>query len=538
MKNTIQSKRIFAAAGSVMALVGSVIPGVTAAPAGNSITSGPDRHLFQPQDELTGQLLTSPPNKRITPGYRKWLASNNVSGAGVRVAVIDTGVSPLHPDLDGDKVAARFDYTPYTGEPVDSYGHGTSVASVIAGEPDPPTGFSDPWGFLYGLGIAPEARLVSQNFNATSARVRGFPPYSKLAEDSISANAYIWNASWGSTGATWAGYGKGEAEFDQLALDAMASKRGRQQLLVVFSAGNDGTATISDPHEAKNVITVGATGSGRGYIDNPSLITGDPEAVSAFSSRGPTQDGRIFPTLAAPGDNVAVARGPDSALPCAPIIRTASLYCTGSGTSLAAPHVSGAAALVHEWWQKRYKRRPSPAMVKALLINAAKDIGKPDIPNKDEGWGRLDLKGLFAHQDSRLVDQKDMLHKRGERSAYVVNHRAGDGPLKVTLTWSDAPGIPGSPSGALRNDLDLLLQKLNPAGRVTKSWRGNNFAAGWSRPGGTRDRLNNVECIYLKAPTTNRYRVVVTAASLKGDVSPGGGPTRQDYALVVARSRR
>ena len=176
-------------------------------------------------------------------------------------------------------------------------------------------------------------------------------------------------------------------------------------------------------------------------------------------------------------------------------------------------------------------------MVKALLINAAKDIGKPDIPNKDEGWGRLSLKSLFSHRDSRLVDQKDMLSKRGERSAYVVNHRAGDGPLKVTLAWSDAPGIPGSPHAALRNDLDLVLQKVNSAGRVIKSWHGNNFAAGWSRPGGAPDRLNNVECIYLKAPTTGRYRVVVAAASLRGDVSPGGGPTDQDYALVVTRSR-
>ena len=349
MKITIQSRQMITAAICVTAVAAPILPQLAAEPVASPITSGPERHLVQPQDELTGQLVAGRPFKGITPGYRKWLASNRVSGTGVRVAVIDTGISPLHPDLDGDKIATRFDYTPYPGEPVDSYGHGTTVASVIAGDPEPPTDFGDPAGFQYGLGIAPAARLVAQNFNATSAQVRGFPPYSKLAEDSISAGAYIWNASWGSSGERWAGYGTGEAEVDRLALDAIASKRGRQELLIIFSAGNDGTATISDPHEAKNVINVGATGSGRGYIDVPSLVPVDPEVVTAFSSRGPTKDRRIFPTLVAPGDNVGGARAPDGVRGgCPPIVRTASLYCTATGTSFAAPHVNGAAALVHE----------------------------------------------------------------------------------------------------------------------------------------------------------------------------------------------
>ena len=197
---------------------------------------------------------------------------------------------------------------------------------------------------------------------------------------------------------------------------------------------------------------------------------------------------------------------------------------------MAAPHVAGAVALLTEWWRDGNDGGdPSPAMTKALLVNTAVDIGQRDIPNRHEGWGRVDLSNLFlAEAERTYVDQSVLLDDPGdlhERSVVVD----GGAPLRVTLNWTDAPGLPGA-EVALVNDLDLEL--VAPDGTT---YRGNVFEAGRSTTGGGADRINTTENVFLDAPMAGTWTVRVRAHALPGDGDPfRGDATDQDFALVVS----
>ena len=270
---------------------------------------------------------------------------------------------------------------------------------------------------------------------------------------------------------------------------------------------------------------------------------GSPDRLSSFSSRGPARDGRIGITVAAPGESIVSARARTGAL-CAtdPPLDSTAMYSLCSGTSMAAPHATGAVALLTQWWRAGHRGAdPSPAMAKALLVNSARDIGDRDIPNAGEGWGRIDLAALFDRTARRVtVDQSVRLDRVGQthqlRIAPVDRRR----PMKATLVWTDAPGTPQPPAArsaqdippALVNDLDLVL-----TGREG-TYRGNVFVDGRSVVGGRRDRLNNVENVFVQRPTAGAYRLSVRAAALPGDGVPGvGNRNDQDFALVLTNAR-
>lgn len=497
--------------------------------------------ILYPEDEMTDQVVAGniePDTNRPFPGYRDWLKKVGLNGKGIVAAVVDTGISPLHPDVE-DKVVQRYNYSPEGLETVDSGGHGTHVAGIIGGVPRDDLTFSDREGFLYGLGMAPGAKFVDQN--AIGTTVLEFPPpkpsgFETLSSDAWDAGARMWNASWHTGEGQRAGYLPNVRAFDKLARDAVADKPGLQEFLFVFSAGNAGTEGPTVPKEAKNIVAVGATNSGR---DDTGLGTSSIDEVPSFSSRGPTKDGRIFPLIAAPGANVMSARAPEGAVTatCVPPPDGAALYANCSGTSMAAPHVTGASILVHQWWHRTRETLPSPAMVKALFVNTATDTGIPDIPNMNEGWGRVTLGELFAPREGLDVDQTDVLSEVRQQEAYRLRVRDGRRPLKVTLAWTDAPAAAGA-KVALVNDLDLVVQLLDSDGSVEAEWAGNRFENGWSVAGGPRDELNNVENVFIQQPETGTYRVVVRAANVPGDAIPGNGDaTDQDFALVARWAR-
>ncbi|MDP2727440.1 MAG: S8 family peptidase [Dehalococcoidia bacterium] len=263
------------------------------------------------------------------------------TGRGVKVAIVDTGVDIDHPALAG-RVAATHDVT---GEGFsDANGHGTHVAGIVASADS-----------RY-QGVAPEATILAVKAmgafgsGSTSWAIAGL-------EWAVENGAQVINLSLGSDG-----NGDGTDPLSR-ACDA-AVGRG---VVVCVAAGNMGplSGSIGSPGGARQVITVGASTDG--------------DKVADFSSRGPTADGRTKPDILFPGHNIisARARGTRIGNPIS------DLFTEASGTSMACPHASGAAALL-------LQARPglSPAQVKELLMGAALDLGlSPNV----QGAGRADV---------------------------------------------------------------------------------------------------------------------------------------------------
>ena len=492
------------------------------------------------EDEGSGQVLAGAASGTAVPkpGYEQFLAERGLNGDGVTISVTDDGIDAAHPEFAG-RVVKRYSYGP-ENDVVPAEGHGTHVAGILGGNGAavPAVGrVKDANGLLYGLGIAPKVKFVDQPVIQLATSSTNFPPsggFPQLSKDALDAGAVAWNASWTDGGGEGAGYVANAAVMDGIVRDADQSKAGSQPFSLVFSAGNSGSAekTITSPKEAKNIISVAASRSHR---------VGSVDTIAAFSSRGPAVDGRIVPTLTAPGETVIAARATTGVLCTAPLSGPAdapprdgyTLYTGCSGTSMASPQVAGAVALVHQWWRAANDgAEPSPAMVKALLVNSAKDLRRADIPNKEEGWGRVNLGELFDGAVTRtLVDQSTLLTSRGSASTLQVEPVDPSRPFKVTLAWTDAPGAPQA-SPALVNDLDLTVTAAD--GTV---YRGNNFTGGTSVAGGAADRLNNLENVFVPQ-ASGPQTISVTAANLPGDGVPGNASaTDQDYALVLTNAR-
>jgi hypothetical protein len=465
-----------------------------------------------------------------SPGYRSWLDDAGYDGDGVLWAVVDSGVDPLHPDLVGlEGISYPGCETDLPGDDPGFAGHGTPVASIVLGTAV--GGFTDPDGFLWGLGVAPGARLLSQN--ALCDADVPWPPtdgWQILSRDGVVAGAIGSNNSWNSQEGIAHGYQISERVHDLMVRDGnFDTPEIAEPYILVFNAGNQGPdpSTIPAPKEAKNLITVGA-------IDNW-RVSGNLHSVVEYSSRGPTLDGRIFPTVVAPGRGVGGAQhrlggfyGPLYEVP-----DTDGLYMSFEGTSAAAPHVSGMLAVVTEWWRAtRLSLAPSPAAARALVVNAAVPLDQgPPVPNFDVGWGLADLGRIVSPPDPLWVqDQTDVLRVSGSSWRLELAVADPSRPLRVTLAWTDDAAAAGA-DPTLVNDLDLVVETSGI------SYLGNWSEGGWSVPGGQPDRLNNLEDVHIAAPGDSAL-VTVTAIHLPGDGVPyNGDPTDQDFALVCRNCR-
>lgn len=487
--------------------------------------AGGELELF---DEGAAQIVAGNVAKgQPVPGYRKFLKRLGLDGSGVTIAIADSGIDDMHPDLAG-RVKARVDFTALP-DYRDTDGHGTHVAGIAGGSGTGIEGAEDPDGFSYGQGIAPAVSFVDVGVLGIIEETVGldeFPPFERASRFASRNGAIGWNASWGSGEGDRAGYTPVARTMDVITRDADWKKPGAQPFTLVFAAGNSGQNGPGAPSEAKNLIAVASSVSHRG---------GDIDTISSFSSRGPTKDGRYGPTVAAPGEEIVSTRSTSGSVLCnTPPIEASPLavfYGVCSGTSMAAPQATGSVALVGQWWKKTQGGTPSAAMTKALLVNSATDMGARDIPNYDEGWGRITLRSLFDPKSSRIyVDQTRKFDDVGDD--YTIAIRAADPskPLKATLAWSDAPAAPNA-RVALVNDLDL---SLNPAGGPT--FFGNRFRGGRSVAGGEPDRREVVENVFIDDPT-GIYELSIEAFNLPGNGIPlRGDSTDQDFALVVSNA--
>ncbi|HEX9823764.1 MAG TPA: S8 family serine peptidase, partial [Actinomycetota bacterium] len=177
------------------------------------------------EDEASAQIQAGNLNAAGTapagPGYEAWLASRGLSGSGVRIAIVDTGIDGNHPDLMG-RIAATVNYT--TAEVIDSGGHGTHVSGIVGGNASalrPAGGVKDGSGYLYGLGVAPQVQFVAQNAIATTQG--DFPPsygLQRYSRDAVRNGAVAWNASWHTGEGAGVGYIENARVLDIMSRDA------------------------------------------------------------------------------------------------------------------------------------------------------------------------------------------------------------------------------------------------------------------------------------------------------------------------------
>ncbi len=486
-----------------------------------------------PRGEMSNQLIVGAfdDDGRILPGFPDWLNAIGRDGTGVIVGVVDGGIDEGHVDLAGRLQPCLGSEGSCTGS---VSAHGTHVAGAVAG-----TGLSGvigSEGFLRGLGVAPGAGLVNQAYGPFSDfSADGMTPQGMLRifADSAASGALLTNNSWGPTG-TPQGYDIPTMEVDYISRDALPDEPGQSPVLAVWSIMNGGgdsqgdcaPSSLGSPDEAKNLLAVGATN----LQTTSGQQAADVFSIGANSAHGPACDGRRVPHVVAPG------WWTDSTVP-------GGGHGFSGGTSMASPVVSGAIALWAEEYIDRYQRLPSPALMKAVFIAAARDLvggtdadGRPlgHRPDRFQGFGLIDLQQVMYPAGERvyLFDQDEVFTEPGQIWTESFAVADPDQPVRMVLTWTDAPGHgKGGSAPAWVNLLDLEVETADE-----QIYLGNVIGEdGWSATGGQPDDRNNIEAVFLHPDQhQGSLDIRVIASLLAGDaLNPHDpGDPAQDFALA------
>ncbi|WP_431955130.1 S8 family serine peptidase, partial [Actinacidiphila sp. bgisy167] len=365
-----------------------------------------------------------------------WAEGN--TGKGVKVAVLDTGVDVEHPDLVG-QIGASASFVPEESDVLDYQGHGTHVASTIAGTGAASDGQE--------RGVAPGVRLdVGKVLNSEGT-----------GQDSWIIAGMEWAAREQQARIVSMSLGGDGDHTDPLsqAADRLSRETGA---LFVVAAGNSGPNSIGSPGAADSALTVGAVDSADHLAD--------------FSSTGPRAgDAGLKPEITAPGVDIVAARSHFK--------RGTGYYTTMSGTSMATPHVAGAAALLaaaHPDW-------PGPQLKEALVSSSK---ATPQYTPYEAGAGRLDAPAAVHSSVFATVSAFSGFHSwpqtPGETDVQKVTYtNVGDAPVALDLAIdSPVPAglfslserkvtVPahGTASVSLTADLDRLPLDQTVSGMVT-----------------------------------------------------------------------
>lgn len=387
-------------------------------------------------------------------------SGRGLSGKGVAVGVGDNSeLSTAHVDFT-ERIISRVPY------PISF--HGIHVAGTVAGG-----GLLNP---LY-KGMAPRATIVNQWF---SDIITNTPTY--VADHNMIATCNSYTAA--DDGCP------GNGVYDALSNYADDQMRNYETVLHVFAAGNDGTdtcgafpggfSTIKTGWQcAKNVITVGAMNQA-------------DYKIAFFSSRGPVNDGRIKPEIVACGYLTLSTRHFNG-------------YEYNSGTSMAAPVVTGVATLLNERYRQLYGATPKASLIKALMCNTAEDMGNKG-PDYTWGFGMLNARRAVEAMEN------NQFFINNTPTSYPLSVPAGVRRLKVMLYWAD-PAAAANAGATLINDLDLTVTDpvngpqlplvLNPLPAKVDST---------AKQGA--DHTNNIEQVVIDNPGPGNYSLNVSAFSL------------------------
>jgi len=398
--------------------------------------------------ELTGFDLSV---NKINLAHQRW---PGINGQGATISIKEELMDTLDIDFKGRYLASTLASS-------NLQTHATTMATIAAGAGNT---------FYTGKGVAWGASIANADFK-------------NLLPDNISvlqqSNVKVQNHS----------YGVGIENYygaDAQAYDAQMNQD--TTLLHVFSAGNFGNQTSTSGlyngipgfanltgsfKMAKNILTVGATDLYNNII--------------SISSRGPAHDGRVKPELVALGED---------------------------GSSGAAAIVSGISMLVREAWMKKYgsSNPPSTALIKAILLNSADDIGQPNI-DYTSGYGVANAwRALQTVEEGNIIQGKI---RPNQVNTSIIPLPSKVNKLKITIAWID-PAATVNSTKALMNDLDIELIQVGNLNKYLP-WilnSSNTMTALQSPAIRGRDSLNNVEQITLEQPAAGNYELVVRGSKL------------------------
>ncbi len=392
----------------------------------------------------------------------------SLSGAGVVVGQWESG----HPDADHVDMVGRVTNVDDDGRMGD---HATLVAGTLLGDGS----------LLSGRryrGVAPEATLVSFRAWDNVAELR---EHYRRAIDLYGID--ISNNSWGKV--EWHAYKDYCAALDDIVRGGLG-----KPVSVVCAAGNEGAwATIVSLAVGKNVITVGATNS-------------DDGSIWSWSNKGPTADGRIKPDVMSAGCEARKGWGVWSTLP-------GNRYGSGCGTSMAAPSVSGALALLLDDWRAMYAADPLPSTLKGILIHTATDLGSPG-PDYASGYGSIDIELAVECLRANTLDSvivEGCIEWPRQRDAYALEVLPGQTELRITLVWDDFPADPLA-AHALVNDLDLVV--VDPAGQRHFPWTLDPHMPEEPARRDREDHSNNVEQVDVTGPVAGSWLIAVVGTAV------------------------
>lgn len=390
-------------------------------------------------------------------------------GSGVTVAILDTGYDASHPDLAG-RVAKARDFTGTSPEAADGYGHGTHVASILAG-----TGAAS--GGTY-KGVAPGASLLIGKVCTDQGRC----PASAIIE------GMEWAAGEGASAISMSlGFPVWGDQPDPVALavEALSESSGT---LVVAAAGNDGSdASVESPAIADAALAVAS-------------VTKDDE-YSDFSSRGPRASDRAAkPDIAAPGSDITAAHAAGTP--------GDGPYATHSGTSMSTPHVTGAVALLKQ-------RHPdwTGTRLKAALMSTAKVLDGQTA--YQQGAGRLDVARAIAQDvtgDGSVSFPLTNFPAPAEPVVKTVTY-TNDGTTDVTLNLATS-----GPDGLFVVDAPSVTVPAKGTATVNVSLHPGAFPGAGDFPGGLTATADGISAHTVLTASMEREAYSLT---LSGAARPG-----------------
>jgi len=418
----------------------------------------------------------------------------NLHGNGYVVAMWDSGSVYAHPDY-----ASRLIFGDNATSVNNS--HATMVAGIVLGNGTRSQscgGTANQW-----RGIATQAQLVSYDWG--NPLLEHNPAINTYGAD-VSQNSWGWDVCQNLSAPNCEKLGQYDAYASWY--DWIARGKYGDKITIVGAAGNYGSFAVCQNCSNEPNFPYGTVTGPIATAKNTLSVSGtnaDNDGWWTYSSRGPTDDGRIKPDLSSPATKAPTG------------IRTTTItplncYNNGSGTSFSAPAVSGSVILIYEDYNNFYGHDPLPSTVRAILYHTAEDLGNIG-PDYMYGYGRINIQraiDLIRNDSGQNLKILEDEISNSQIDEYYINVQAGESELKTTIVWDDQNSTPGA-GIKLLNNLNLVL--ISPTGVSYYPW-----ILDWNNPSNPAttgiDSRNNMEQVFVSNPEQGIWTIRITGTTV------------------------